>query len=208
MMVDNVWLYHFIIPCLCLDNMTPLSNIYIYSPLKHVVLQPPMSDAWPHSDAVYANKDSSTQDQSRYGDPNSMFICEECYKVFDNKFTLAQHIDTKHNRKPVGECAVCNKIFYSDVGLKRHQRTHAGEYRHYCTVCEPKRGFQEKHAYQAHMSNYHNAPKLYECEICQLKCSSKATLGRHLISIHGRKQPKPGQEMSMAALGMHPKPVL
>ena len=137
----------------------------------------------PECDKVYQNKDSLTRHQRRHGE-DSMFKCDICHKEYETRGTLKTHIETKHHRIPVGSCDVCGKKFYSDSGLKRHVRTHAGEFVHKCTICEPVRGFQEKHALEAHMVTSHNLPMMYMCDLCGKQCNSTATLARHRNLFH------------------------
>ena len=141
-----------------------------------------------HSDGnLMETKGSLLRYQIQHGGLDSMFICGECDEEFATKFTLTKHIKTMHNRKVVGECNVCRKVFYSSEGLRRHMKSHAGEYRHYCTTCQPKCGFQEKHMFEAHMCKYHDHPRQYVCKVCSKTFCSSFALNRHHRT-HGIKK--------------------
>ena len=132
---------------------------------------------------TYNSKGSLARHLRKHGSPEKMYRCQECPKVYDAKCLLKTHVETKHNRKSVGDCSLCEKSFYSDYGFRRHMRSHAGEYTHYCTVCEPRRGFQEKHDLDAHMCASHDHPRLFICDVCVKKFSSKAALNRHCVDM-------------------------
>ncbi len=56
------------------------------------------------------------------------FFCVYCNTTFDNKVTLAKHMETDHSDKPlqpnIFECNTCGKTFHARTNLRKHLLVH------------------------------------------------------------------------------------
>ncbi|XP_071487338.1 uncharacterized protein [Diadema antillarum] len=78
-------------------------------------------------------------------------------------------------------CLVCNKIFFSKAGLKRHMMTHSGEKPYVCNVC-PK-AYATKSGYRYHLL-MHAGIRSHKCPICDRAFIMKNDLTEHIKMVH------------------------
>ncbi|KAI5718090.1 hypothetical protein M8J77_016077 [Diaphorina citri] len=114
------------------------------------------------------------------------FECEICFRRFNQKQTLKQHILTHTGQRPF-ECNICFKTFTQQGALQRHIVIHTGEKPFQCTFCDLS--FRQKINLHRHMKLHTGAPKEFQCRICKREFSRKGALLRH-EPIHDTERPR------------------
>ena len=112
-------------------------------------------------------------------------ICEECGKVFANKYLLKRHVNYDHLKLSKGSnCELCNKTFRSPHYLKRHIRVVHEKRRDYCCeICG--KSFSASAHLQEH-KGVHDGIKRYKCEYCGEGFVHRASYRRHAITHIGK----------------------
>ena len=91
--------------------------------------------------------------------PDGSFNCNLCGNTYKKAYQVRKHVDTVHRREELGVCGVCGMKFKYTSGLKRHMKTHGGEFKHVCRVCG--KGFRDEWNYrEVHLKKHH--PQEYE----------------------------------------------
>lgn len=109
------------------------------------------------------------------------FFCTLC----DGSFKSVRYLRVHHYNYHRGMvlpfvCAVCNKGFFLETGLKRHSVIHAPNRRVKCPACSRKFSsleYMEKHACTV-------KDTYYDCEICDKKYRHKYDLTKHIRKYH------------------------
>uniref|UniRef100_A0A8D8VJ71 Zinc finger protein Xfin n=1 Tax=Cacopsylla melanoneura TaxID=428564 RepID=A0A8D8VJ71_9HEMI len=114
------------------------------------------------------------------------FECKTCFRKFNQKQTLKQHILTHTGQRPF-ECNICFKTFTQQGALQRHMVIHTGEKPFPCTVCDMS--FRQKVSLVSHLKLHQGAPKEYKCSVCRKEFTRKGHLSRHMV-IHNNERPK------------------
>ena len=114
--------------------------------------------------------------------------CEDCLKVFTQKWILTKHIRTSCHytiQKPSLQCSFCRKCFVRKDSLRKHILIHAHLEKpyqcEYCKIC-----FAQKCDLITHVKT-HTKEKLYQCEQCQKRFAQKCDLTDHIESVQCEK---------------------
>lgn len=91
------------------------------------------------------------------------FKCNMCPKVFTISGKLGVHIQTVHLKMKRHNCEVCERKFYSKLGLKEHMVRHGGQSEFQCSVC--KKVYARKYTLREHM-RIHENDRRFVCTIC------------------------------------------
>lgn len=91
------------------------------------------------------------------------FKCNMCPKVFTISGKLGVHIQTVHLKMKRHSCDVCERKFYSKLGLKEHMVRHGGQSEYQCGVC--KKVYARKYTLREHM-RIHDNDRRFVCTIC------------------------------------------
>ncbi|XP_076060894.1 uncharacterized protein LOC143036875 [Oratosquilla oratoria] len=113
----------------------------------------------------------------------SLYDCpyDECSKSFKSESLLKTHLQRRHGQGVSLSCSSCDKSFFSEYELRRHEATHNnGSFE--CPDC-PK-VFRHEMQLQKHMLT-HTDEQPYECAICNATFNSRNAVVRHLQSQHG-----------------------
>lgn len=105
-------------------------------------------------------------------------VCSQCGKIFLNKLTLKQHIETNHIEL-AHVCEICGLIFSTDKSFQRHRYVHlsvtpSGTQSNSCVIC--KKQFNYKFEIQKHMRCKHsgNFKLLIDLEEDSVKSTHKS----------------------------------
>ncbi|XP_037822046.1 oocyte zinc finger protein XlCOF28-like isoform X5 [Lucilia sericata] len=92
--------------------------------------------------------------------------CTYCYKLFDDKTTVLNHIKTHHLMNNIRNypysCLICKKGFKSKNGLKGHSSSHEGNNQLQCPVCLSK--FYKPY-FVTHVL-IHESETCFPCQVC------------------------------------------
>ena len=87
-------------------------------------------------------------------DEKQIFQCDICQKVYNQKFTLRRHIESKHAKQNVYQCNICGK------------------------------GFDRKDVLQVHAQIHNRPVNRIVCEVCLMEFPSKQLLREHRLETH------------------------
>ncbi|XKL64372.1 hypothetical protein PGB90_004458 [Kerria lacca] len=104
------------------------------------------------------------------------YPCEHCEEIFDNKFYLAKHTETKH-ADLISKCKLCGKSFSEDTHLKRHiYLCHTERNPYECHNCGYKAN--KKSTLEVHMRR-HTGEKPYQCDVCTKRFAQSVDYRKH-----------------------------
>jgi len=173
-------------------------------------------DAVAHAEAVLGSEPlgmpSCSTSNDSCGQPEQLFTCTVCRKVFKREMNLIFHMTTHRPRQPEVEptdststqpvkCQDCGKEFATKYQAKKHflRRHFQGEKPFACTKCNKKR-FVVKEDLTMHMKSCGN---VYVCN-CGIRLCSLGALKRH-CKYFGHEpeslEPQPDPVSSAPALG-------
>ncbi|CAC5419816.1 KRAB [Mytilus coruscus] len=111
--------------------------------------------------------------------------CEECEKVFTQRYHLIRHVKNVHKKELENlVCGICNETFNSEYLLKRHVTRH-GVMTYACEVC--RKEFKTKRQMKEHILSLHAGVKPFKCDQCDKMFTRKYHLERHLMMHAGTK---------------------
>ncbi|XP_071944785.1 uncharacterized protein [Antedon mediterranea] len=138
------------------------------------------------------------------------FQCQDCGKTYNQHIQLTIHQRTHTGEKPY-ECTWCGKKFTHSGTLRSHERTHTGERPYHCKECGKQfsqhshftrhkkthnalKGnafqckicleiFKYRYDMEVHILKHPNG-KPFNCEHCNKKFMTKASLKRHILKKH------------------------
>ena len=95
-------------------------------------------------------------------DSGNYFTCPYCCEQISTRSLYQKHMNVFHREKQALPfiCSLCQKGFFSIMGLRHHMETHKGR-QFACIICDAK--FQHKHHLKRHMEGVH---KIKECRAC------------------------------------------
>ncbi|XP_055548710.1 zinc finger protein 160 [Wyeomyia smithii] len=135
-------------------------------------------------DQVFLHKSNFLRHNQRH-DPPGGFICSICQKPFTSDWDRNNH---KRNEHSVFRCRLCKKEFALEDDYNIHiQKQHAGVDREYevCPTCGQQ--FRSASQLRAHIDSNCGAEKKHECDVCQSRYLTQASLNAHMIKHFGEK---------------------
>nr|XP_019527096.2 zinc finger protein 761-like [Aedes albopictus] len=123
---------------------------------------------------------------------NNNYYCALCSanggpSTAHNVKTVAIHLKNEHNEK-ILICEHCDAVFRRRTEYNHHLDQHVAQeltdFR--CDVCQTK--FNNIRALRMHRKNHVATPKVWSCEVCEKKYSSKNLLDEHM-NMHSGKRP-------------------
>ncbi|RUS86321.1 hypothetical protein EGW08_005906 [Elysia chlorotica] len=147
-----------------------VSGGYFISPKssKTDEISPTLVNCSPSAMSVASKRvsNSSTSLEQRayesFADMGNYFTCPYCSEQISTRPLYQKHMNIFHREKQALPfiCNLCQKGFFSIMGLRHHMETHKGR-QFACIICDAK--FQHKHHLKRHMEGVH---KLKECRVC------------------------------------------
>ena len=111
------------------------------------------------------------------------FQCDVCFKHFNRKATLNNHMIVHEQRRMRYECDQCDETFSLIKNLRRHQKLHSDELEGYqCNICKVE--FLRKSNLKEHMQTHEPKRQEFKCRKCPKIFFAQRTLTRHLIMNH------------------------
>lgn len=113
-------------------------------------------------------------------------LCAECGKIFCNKTTYQQHVDSVHSVVQKYRCEPCNKSFSRYSKLYRHRvvLNHGkNKFSKSCSYCGLE--FQSVVYYIRHMTKHE---EVETCEICNQNFGSSEEFRNHVSETHFEKK--------------------
>ena len=113
-----------------------------------------------------------------------LFMCNKdgCGKSFRNKSKLRDHSEL--HSTPSKKCPFCDKLFHSELYIKRHIRSkHVDDDQmlYQCEQCQ--KGFSAMYSYEAHMNDHKNV-RPYECSLCEKTYRNNVDFKHHIVIAH------------------------
>ena len=117
------------------------------------------------------------------GDKNK--LCHLCPAKFKWAATLKQHLDEIHEGNKHAKCQYCEKMFYSNSQLRRHERCH-GLHQSKFVVCQQcGRKFLFNHNLKRHTEIMHGSKQeIYHCSYCGRGYNTKTSMVSHVQLVH------------------------
>lgn len=110
------------------------------------------------------------------------YACDYCSKRFISSGDYAQHVRIHTGERPY-RCDFCNKGFIQLSNMKTHLRVHTTDRPHQCHLCERK--FFRRTELRSHLLVHTGGrEKLFSCDSCQKKFTTKLSLDKHQIIKH------------------------
>ncbi|XP_063435856.1 zinc finger protein 93-like [Mytilus trossulus] len=111
----------------------------------------------------------------------NLHTCKDCNKKISTKSAFKFHMKICQNADSLKnfECEICQKKFYFNSDLQRHNLTHSGARPHSCDFCGMK--FKLRGALVEHVKSLHENSK-YPCETCGKIFSAMRNLKRHTVT--------------------------
>ncbi|XP_055622233.1 zinc finger protein 845-like [Toxorhynchites rutilus septentrionalis] len=129
--------------------------------------------------------------ESLFFKSNDNYYCALCKAVgapntAHNVKTIALHLKTDHDEK-ILICEHCDAVFWRRTEYNEHLDQHvASELTDFrCDICSTK--FNNIRTLRMHRKNHVATPKVWSCEVCQKKYSSKNLLDDHMNMHSGRR---------------------
>ncbi len=110
------------------------------------------------------------------------YICPVCNKNFNQASSLAEH-KRMHTGEFVYQCSYCSQRFLYKSNLRRHERMHVGG-SFICEICGNEFNTPDnlrEHKRYSHLVGVSDK-KMFSCDICGKKMSSKYHFERHLTT--------------------------
>lgn len=111
------------------------------------------------------------------------YACDQCDQKFKTELTLKSHVKNVHNSEKRQtknfQCNVCDRSYFHQRHLEYHVRTHTGDSRYKCEVCEPEKLFFNSDAIKWHRIRHHDKPAPFSCKICDKKFIHEKTFKSH-----------------------------
>ncbi|KAK3084730.1 hypothetical protein FSP39_018061 [Pinctada imbricata] len=102
--------------------------------------------------------------------------------------SMKTHWARKHSEKKIF-CSKCGKLFYNQVRLRMHMKSHdPKEFKYPCEVCGKK--FYQKGLLNSHMNVVHNKSNLKMCHLCPWTTTGEREVLIHLYKKHGEPIPE------------------
>ncbi|XP_053684900.1 zinc finger protein 436-like [Sabethes cyaneus] len=133
-----------------------------------------------------------TRLESLFFKTNDTYYCALCKaangpSTAHNVKTVALHLKTEHKEK-ILICEHCDAVFHRRTEYNEHLDQHAASelvgFR--CDICSTN--FNNIRALRMHRKNHMGPPKVWACEVCQKKYTSKNLLDEHM-NMHSGKRP-------------------
>ena len=117
------------------------------------------------------------------------FMCENCNKIFKDKYKLKRHIERKSRcyNKEILECTKCNKTFKFYFQLRDHK---CGSAKSKAVIeCEKcKKGFRDNNTYKKHMNRKFSClKKILKCDKCDRKFRDNEVFETHIMKNYNCK---------------------
>ncbi|XP_068085245.1 zinc finger protein ZFP2-like [Anabrus simplex] len=103
--------------------------------------------------------------------------CPYCEEVFDNPSDIESHIVCCHPGQKRHPCFLCVAVFRRQVDLYEHYRTHSGNSRLKCPLCN--KSFCSGTTLKAHVVALHPAQKTFSCSICRRVFANQTDADEH-----------------------------
>ncbi|XP_046408111.1 zinc finger protein 16-like [Ischnura elegans] len=104
--------------------------------------------------------------------------CTLCDKVYASKDGLRRHVKL-HTRPKEFKCEVCGREFFWNCELRKHMDLHEGRKPYECSTCG--KTFSLRHHLNNHVTT-HTGVKPFKCDICDKRFSLKNNLKVHSIT--------------------------
>ncbi|XP_075150721.1 uncharacterized protein LOC142224821 [Haematobia irritans] len=135
------------------------------------------------------HKDETVREhQTKPGNLNKTDVCDQCNRVFSDKYKLMAHIKPVNPTwiSTIGATLVknllnvtfCGRAYARLYDVQVHRRVHTGEFPFKCTICE--KAFERSNKLKVHM-RIHTNERPYKCTQCE-----KAFKQRKDLNIHKR----------------------
>ncbi|XP_061168275.1 zinc finger protein 629-like [Saccostrea echinata] len=121
------------------------------------------------------NEESPGNKKKRTAKKDSVFVCDECGKIFFRNDLLRNHMRVHTGDKPF-TCEVCGESFRESGHLRRHMTRHTGKKPYKCELC----GKELNSSLAKHMKRHMN-DRQFPCTMCDKKFVSGFELKHHMI---------------------------
>lgn len=120
-------------------------------------------------------------DYKEHGGKKVIYLCDICGKDLRNKYRLATHIKTKHEKSLSQVCPICGITLYMAGSIQQHINLHSDVRPFKCDQCDS--AFKQKHDFTVH-KRLHTGERPYKCRFCDGRFIANTNLHKHMKSAH------------------------
>ena len=128
----------------------------------------------------------SEMKQQEIGAAESTFKCNQCPKIFANKYSLKKHLNS-HQDPLRYVCHHCCKSFHKHHFLSSHICSQLGSgskegEKIACTKCDKRFAYASQ--MKRHFVRHHEKQKKYKCDFCEDEFTKWTSMRTHVASVH------------------------
>lgn len=122
---------------------------------------PKVKKLFTSTDIPLSTPQSSGNHSHQFHSPNENHCCAHCPEIFQDGFTLQNHLQSDHGITLPYSCSLCGKGYLSSSGLYYHMQASHEKKSFQCPICDAR--FTRKGTIKSHLMGVHSAAQCPKC---------------------------------------------